>query len=338
MYEIRLCRSDEYNKLAEFLHKYWREDHIFARDKQVLDWQHKEADHYNFIVANHIESDEFHAILGIISPSFYSKGRITIGDNIWLAIWKVENSLAQASSLGVELFEFVVNEYRPASISAIGISEAVKKLYRLLGMKPGVMTQYYIKNPTITDSKIAVFSQKPAGYALDIGGGNQLENISKENLDEFMEKLSFPLDKKGIEYITNRYIHHPRYRYMYLGLSLDKQPAALFVARAVETACAKCLRVVDFIGLEELPDSVSIKETVECYLAAQCFEYADFLYFGPYAEKIVNLGFSIPSEAELIPHLFEPFVKETVEVHLSYSGDQEFSAVKGDSDLDRPNL
>jgi hypothetical protein len=144
MYEVRLCKSSELSLLKDFLRDSWSPDHIFLKDQEILDFQHKSPDGYNFVVANHCEKKEFHGVLGFISPSHYSNGEILSGDSIWLAIWKVDKDRAESNSLGFDLLNYINDQFCPSSITAIGINRQVSLLYRLIGFQINTMNHWFI--------------------------------------------------------------------------------------------------------------------------------------------------------------------------------------------------
>ena len=73
------------------------------------------------------------------------------------------------------------------------------------------------------------------------------------------------------------------------------------------------------------------------FLYLNKYDYVDFLEFGFDKKIIKGFGFELSSENLYVPHLFEPFVKDRVEVVIAYKSKDRFYCTKGDSDLDRPN-
>jgi len=73
-YELRFCRADEREQLVDFLRKYWRENHIFVLRPDLLDWQHldRKNNRYNYVVAQHRKSGDFHSILGFVPTNVIS--------------------------------------------------------------------------------------------------------------------------------------------------------------------------------------------------------------------------------------------------------------------------
>lgn len=338
-YTIRLCRRDELDKLLDFIGRFWKSNHIFLTNKKILDWQHLEGGNYNFVVANYEPKDEFHGILGFISPEFFSNGRISGSEQIWLAIWKVEKSLSVSNSIGIDLLNFIKNRYRPKIISAIGINKEVWHVYRLLGFKVGKLCQSYLLNPKMKNFKIAQLknyqdSRVKLQNLLDETVVIEMmdsEKLSELNLASISFKRSF-----GREYIKQRFLNHPFYSYNVYAVRWKDLLISIFVARVVRVSSSKCLRIVDFWGLENAdkkvyPALIKLVEDEDC-------EYIDIISSKSDFAQLSNIGFKLNTEESYVPHLFEPFLIDRSEVMFATSVDYDVPMFKADSDLDRPNI
>jgi|TARA_B100001964_G_scaffold181043_1_gene200168 hypothetical protein len=335
-YDIRLCKLNEKKKIIDFIRKYWKKNHILAKNEKLLNWQYKGKNCYNFVVANHINLNEFHAILGLISPSFFIKEKILNHDHIWLSIWKVENSLIEEKSLGIKLLDFVNKYYKPNSISAIGINSDVTKVYKFIGFKTGVLKHYYIKNSNLKIFKIAKFSKRTILQENDlVECFYKIKKINYKNLNKLKKQINKISKLKNYIYLVNRYLNHPIYKYCFLTLYQGKKLISLIIARTINQNMSKCLRIVDVINLQSI--TLSIKTAFEKYLALNELEYVDFLHYGTSENEIKNLGFCEKERDSIIPTLFEPFLFENKNIAFAYLSKNDFYIFKGDSDLDRPN-
>src|SRR5687768_1045148 len=86
---IDFCALDAVGELMEFLREHWSANHILARSREVLDWQHRnEAEgRYNFLVARD-EGGRIVGVLGFIPSSRYDPS-LARDETVWLALWKV---------------------------------------------------------------------------------------------------------------------------------------------------------------------------------------------------------------------------------------------------------
>ena len=88
--ELEFCKRDKVDSLIDFIDKNWKKDHIFVRNRELFNWQHKTKDLYNFILA--IEGKKIIGILGFIPTSKFSD-ELIVNNEIWLAIWKVRHDI-----------------------------------------------------------------------------------------------------------------------------------------------------------------------------------------------------------------------------------------------------
>ena len=334
VYEIRLCRHEELNLLKSFIEKSWSNTHIFLKDQSILDFQHKSLTAYNFVVAYHKEKKCFHGILGIISSSFYINRTISQKDDLWLAIWKVNKDLAELKSLGIDLFEYAVQQFKPKSISAIGIDESVTLLYKFMGFTIDRMKQWFIPNKINTQKNLIIgnipdrkLTLSPKCYAVILPKDKEL------NLNNFFSKKTV---RESFSYISTRYLKHPIFEYKIIGIfNQINKLIAVCVGREVSIDDNKVFRLTELIIDKSLTQD--FKGAFDKFLQLNMYEYVDFLEFGFDEKLLEGFGFEHNSENLYVPHLFDPFVKRRKEVIIAYKSEDLFYCTKGDSDLDRPN-
>ena len=343
-YSIRFCKKEEHDKLVGFIKTNWNVDHIFVKNPEILKWQHLQDNQYNFVVANHDLTDKFHAVLGIVSTSFFAEGKLKHGDDIWLAIWKVNKDLSEDKSIGTELLEFVKSTLSPRTISAIGINSEVAMLYKLMGFRVGHLSQSFILNAYMEEFNIARIEKKH----LKESGENlvtqiaskliQFEEVPAKDLLNYSSVVRQQLPRKTIEYVIGRYVNHPKYSYNYHAVVRCGIPIALFVVRKIFVGASSCLRIVDFFS----PDSIQehLFSQFQKLLVRENSEYIDFVSAGIGDDVIKRLGFVKCSVEGYVPHLFEPFSPDLTKIQFACNAkniDDFFCVFKGDSDLDRPN-
>lgn len=336
MYEIRLCKIEEIDLLRAFLETSWSKNHVFTKNKDVLDFQHLALDSYTFVVAYHLETNCFHGVLGIISPDFYVDRKIGKGQHVWLAIWKVDKDIAKSNSLGMDMLTFVETEFSPKSISAIGINSTVALLYKLIGFKTKTMNQWFLPNRKIVEPKLIVGDLPERQHCLSNSSGMVMD-YEVELEGEVQQFLSKCRARRNFSYIVQRYLNHPTYKYnVYVFKKNESVIYAIAVGRKITVDGANVLRLTEMFTdsdySSDLGGSLNVlMERNEC-------EYIDFLEYGFAPESLIEMGFLKCSDRLFVPHLFEPFVAERSEVKIAFKSDKPFICTKGDSDLDRPNL
>lgn len=335
MYEVRLCRHDELELLKKFIATSWSPNHIFLSNQDILNFQHRAQNAYNFVVAYHKETKSFHGILGFISPNFYKDRAVTRNNDIWLAIWKVDKELAERKSIGMDLLNYVVSEFEPNSISAIGINKSVSHLYRILGFKIKNMNHWFTANSTMKEKKLIV-GKLPDGrlYKSNSGFVKILDNESMSGMKDLLTNRTM---KEDFSYIEERYLRHPIYQYEIIGIyDEDDKIFALGVGRGVSAKGTNAFRLTELFIVGDIPESSN--HTFDIFLQQNGYEYVDFVEYGFDAELLASLGFVQCNEFLYVPHLFEPYVAEKQDVLIAYKAGEPFQCTKGDSDLDRPNL
>ena len=101
--EFGICTKDKVEALIDFIDKHWKQDHVFVRNRELFNWQHKSKDLYNFVLA--VEDENIIGILGFIPTSQFSD-ELIVNNEIWLAIWKVRDDI-QMPGLGLLMLKFL---------------------------------------------------------------------------------------------------------------------------------------------------------------------------------------------------------------------------------------
>lgn len=333
LYEIRYCKKDEYDKLIDFLSKYWKGDHIFCKSKEIFEFQHGKAEngYYDFVVAVHKETQEFHAVLGFIRSSRYD-GRVF--DNpqaIYGALWKVRDDVhnSEIGKLGLGVLYYLIKSFPNATYVTLGLSKYSQTIYQALHFKFDLMKHYYIANVNVNKYYII---QNP-----------ELKDCEKINENIVLRKLKDAVDikneyfpDKNPEYIRNRYLRHPTYNYELIGIYREERLVCEWITRKIRVGDAICIRIIDMVGsLEDIGD---IYGNVNVYLQEEGAEYIDCYNYGLPQEQFFELGFTVKKADTIVPNYFEPFERSNVDIHCAANGGNDVVIFKGDADQDRPNV
>jgi len=334
MVSIRFCRADELDKLQKFIDEKWRKGHRLGYDQDLMHWQHlnKTNNNIHFVIALDDEINKIIAILGFIPLSQYDNALESEKD-LWLAIWKTDETNPRSKGTGIQLLEFLIEYYQPKSIGAIGINARVKKLYQALRFKTDVLQQYYFLNPEIKEYKIA---SAPAAAINVAFLQSDIEIKEIKELSSVKDLLIQASPKKSIDYCIQRYGRHPYYNYLFYGVYHKEKIETLWVIRKIEVNGSSCLRLVDMIGNLSLQESLS-SQLLQLLRLHQA-EYIDCLCYGIKEEIFSAQGFRKRTDSIIIPNYFEPFERRNIDIEFAYKTfRQEYIIFKGDSDQDRPN-
>jgi len=96
------------------------------------------------------------------------------------------------------------------------------------------------------------------------------------------------------------------------------------------------MRIIDWLG--DFLDC-SIVAEMQTVLSRYNCEYVDLVCKVPKPQEIIMMGFQKHDpDTELLPHLFEPYVRSNEPVRYAVkSSVMPYHIFKGDGDLDRPN-
>lgn len=363
METIRFCQINEIDKLQQFLNAYWVKDHILSKHKQLLEFQHLNnvENQINYVVAV-TDVGEFTAVLGFIPTWQYTEPKLVprpvnkkrYANNttdLWLAIWC--RAPHATKGVGMKLYDFLVNHYKPRSIAAIGINDEIKNRYQNMGFTAGKLNQYYYQKSKNKISKIPF----PDNYTY---------KLSRADIKCFGElqnpRQSPSIPTKTKEYFINRYINHPVYEYDFLGIYQNGKLVDIIVMRVnyviIPEFASKCLRIVDaYNNFYNVPN---ITYALDDFMDLMSCEYVDCLNYGLPESVFTDMGFKKRIKDEIIiPNYFEPFVQKNIDIefaykifnpipeselknynpNLPYKGELfNYVIFKGDSDQDRPNL
>lgn len=339
-YTFRRCQLDDVDNLLNFIRLYWNQNHIFLKSKILFDFQHfnKLTSDYNFLIAIFNETNEIHGILGII-PLFHYDPNLIKYNEAWGGIWKVREDVKnkELPKIGSILFQHF-DIFR--SHGSVGMSKVAQILHKFKKYEVSNLNQYFFLNKQIDNFNIATIPSnylfpkvRALKYKSSINKINNLQNLQNE-------KLFTPYyPKKSINYLINRFLLHPLYKYSFLGIYNDlNKLQGIFVTRNINIYKSKVIRIVDFYG--DLSNVQDLSYYFQILLEEEKAEYIDILNFGIDEQIFYNIGFEKLDQKSniIIPNYFEPFVKQNIELNCAYRSNDEYVFFKADADQDRPNL
>ncbi len=139
--------------------------------------------------------------------------------------------------------------------------------------------------------------------------------------------------RKNYEYIVNRYVNHPSYKYSFLLIYRGEDLLTVSVFREINIDGSKVSRIVD--GFGENITNPMFSYNISQFLKDFNYEYIDLV---SNIEHMPGSGFVSSSESIIIPNYFEPFEKRNVQIDYAYKSTSDLVIYRGDSDQDRPNL
>ncbi len=332
LYKIRCAELSEYDKIRSFINMYWKNNHILVESKKLFDFQHLRvgAKQYDFVIAEHKETGEIHAVYGFINSAIYDMDSSIRPNAVWGALWKVRKDVnnKEIKKIGLAVLYYILDLYPNSPFITLGLSKYSQFIFEGLNFGFGKMNHYYFANKDC----ISPIISKNLRY--NVSHGN-----SKVCLKEFLfdrEIVSDYIPKKNNDYLLNRYSNHPYYKYDLWGMYIDDVLINVWVTRLIAIEGARCLRLVDIIGrTRNWPNAViALQSLVEKYNA----EYVDCYNYGIKEAEFMNLGMFKVEDPTIIPNYFEPFEQRNIDVYYAFCYDKEVCIFKGDGDQDRPTI
>ena len=342
-YDIRLCLEEEHEDLQAFLRAHWSPKHIFVLSKDILDFQHlnKETNTYNFVIAREKVSNEIHAILGFVPTSQFDEEIKRA--MLWPCIWKSRKDINR-TGLGVTMYHYLKSNFATETISILGISEHALSIYKHWNFKTGVIEHFVMPNFKAADHLARGLSTVYHCFDAERIDDKFLLEVSKsEYLEMDSENPIFRVNSiyKSKGYYLNRFMKHPIYKYVFLGIRNKDSIDAIIVARSCGDGEANCLRIVDFIG--DVSNLIGVRNQLQAYLQRYDYEYVDLIEVGLEKSVLNAAGFINRKDYSgmIVPNYFEPFLRENIDLDYAYKTVVEDSKeifFKADADQDRPNL
>ena len=233
--EVDYLARDEYPLAAEFLHRHWAANHVYARSRELFDWTFSrgdpwDRDTYSFAVAR--ENGRMVGILGAIPFWLNAHGIVSRG--LWLANW-MSLPDQRCAGTGIKLLEAF---QRPPfeHLVSFGINLEVARLYRAMRWRLiDDIPRHVLVLPEARDSMAGLLQRADAGRSAaacralaetfvhgdEAGGTASHEKISWENElpADWNERgwARFAPEMIGAArdeaYLRWRYLQHPTFDY-----------------------------------------------------------------------------------------------------------------------------
>ena len=297
--EIRHLKTEELPELQSFINKFWRKDHILATNRALMNYQHFNGNHYNWIIA---KDTEIQVILGFV-PTWQYDAEIKRTD-IWLCIW-MRSDKELPKGTGTKLLDYLEDYYHPNTVAAIGINDKIEQLYLKRGWQSGVLNHYYFVSP----GKIAAYKE---GKRFEPG----------------LTGVGFSIPQKSLKYVEKRYFKHPFYAY-----KAWKLGGFSIITRKISVMGGACLRIVDCFTENEESFIECSPYAFHDLCMTQQVDYIDMVT----NRTVVPRGLEKKPADLILPNWFEPFVQGDKPIKYAHNGGRLYEIHKGDADQDRPS-
>ena len=337
MAEIKRCTQSDLKSVMDFLHEHWAKDHVLAKHRGLMDWQHADENHpgmYNWLIA--VDDKGIQGVLGFIPTSKFDQA-LSEKPLTWLALWKIRPE-PKNRGVGLQLLNTLVQTESMGVIAVQGINPQHPAMYKALGYFTGALGQYFVCNPNKTQSLLVV--PKDLKLPVPLKGKAVMKELKANDLASIVLAPFDPrVPLKTPLYFLNRYLIHPVYTYKVFEVLLQGRSVAIIATRIAESGTTKVLRIVDFLGAEvALPECGT---AIGLLMRENNCEYADFWQYGLAEEILGASGFRRAhfGDEVIVPNFFEPFLQRNAKIEFAIKGlkGEKLAIFRGDGDQDRPN-
>lgn len=331
---IRFAKTSDVDKIIEFIKDYWKEDHIFVKDKSFFEYTYcTDGERVNFVIGIGSQSEKIYGIRGYICSNLCDN------PDTWGAIWK--KAPYAPKGFGRELQLFLIEHLKPRVLAGVSISKEGLVARKKLNEQGGKLKHYY-RLANKSEYKIAVIKNKiilPVTKELTY---RLIEVPTMKRLSDVFDSSRYSERRfyKDDWYIERRYFMYPYYKYRVLGICKDNPNKfdSILITREVEQNHNKILRIVDFIGIDQ--DLAGLSNAIDQLISENGYEYIDFYQYGINDDIMKSMGMMLKDEndSNIIPNYFEPFLQMNIDIDFSATDVTNLYVFKGDSDQDRPNV
>jgi len=337
MIDIRRCGSGDVAAVMTFIDLYWRKGHVLGTCRELMDWQHKEADgSYNYLLV--WDSDDLLGVLGYIPTRRYDPA-LKEHNLLWLALWKVRDDV-MVSGLGLRMLQALSRVEPHVAIGVSGINLTHPPMYTALRYKVAALTQYYLVNPNTPLSLVFAPADRKT-WPHRLGGDAVFTEMDMDRLNAMTwEGQAMP--QKTPIYFGRRFLQHPFYRYRVFLISRNcssKGQTGLIATRIATYQGAAALRIVDFAG-----DAHILAHCGTAFhelMSQENVQYADFWQYGLPSGVLEASGFEAvdPGGSVIVPNYYEPFLAQNGRILCAVQSQEQSPLLvfRADGDQDRPN-
>lgn len=335
LYDIRIARKGDIEKVMKFIEYEWKTNHILAINRDFFEYEHLVGDRINFIIAVNKQTQKIDAVQGFIQYRKDLKDSDVFG-----VIWKTSNEV-KIPFLGIEVIKRVLKLTGARNYWGIGSNPKTSlPLHRdLLKFNVGKLDHYYrIKDKEVYN--IAVIGNKKI-LPVETTDYKMIECEEYSNIQDFIQNDYEKGDyrpQKDEWYINKRYFSHPRYRYKSWKVVRNNKIYLTIIGREILYNNTKILKIVDCLGKKEYLTYISSE--MQRIIDEGNYEYVDFYQIGIPESIMKSAGFTkiIQDDVNIIPLYFSPYLPKNIDIFYgtNYKG-ADYTMFIGDGDQDRPN-
>lgn len=328
---IGRLRPQELPAFRAFCLKAWGKPHPLIHNEALFAYYYRDPDgSLRFAAARDRETGRFLSVCGWIAAS--------AGDapDVWISF--LVSGKGAPAALSLRLFEFIREHTGCRTFACNNIRPKTRALYEFFGYTVAEMTQYYRINKFVDNYTICIIRRPDvlpvASSSLTAEPLLDADALARFPFEVYRENQPY----KDRAYVQKRFFENQWFDYKVYALCAGGVPVALLVLRIIDSAGARVIRVVDFIGdRAQIP---GCGEFLDRLMRESGAEFADWYAYGVGDGAMTQAGF-LPRRADdpnILPNYLEPPLYENVDFTLFTSAPSGYLMFKADGDQDRANL
>jgi hypothetical protein len=348
MLKFRKAIKNDRKKIQKFIDLNFKKNHILAKNTKFFKWLYSDKQINCILTLNKNE------ILGIylyIPLSHFDKKLHK--NHIFFSTWTVKgfkknisiNENKEGIAIALKIINNIYQYFKSYLIINVGIDIRLKKFHEYKKIKSYISNHHFIISPYIKKFNILQkcshlikkFNKKKNKAKINFKKIKKLNDLKKLETEDL---FNYQIPLKSNDYLINRYLKHPIYKYHIYAIS-RKKTIALCVFRVAKAKNTNVIRIIDYVGSNKSFRYLNhfFYKILKLYKA----EYLDFYSFGIPLSDLKKSGLIDKNNYKdlIIPEYFEPFLYKNIVIpvgYLNYVTKGNVRIFKGDGDQDRPSI
>jgi len=329
----RIANIKDKKNILGFLKKNFNRHHFFVRNNFFFNWQHVRKNKITFGLAK--LKNDFTCVQGFVPQSHYDKKLSS--REIYMTIASGTKSAPPGSLL--RLFSFIKDQIKAKIIITSGFVPRTKLYNEKLGFKTNLMDHFFF---IIDKKKYNIIKiNKKINQKIKIKKGKFLELKKKDFVcNSFTKLYQYSLPRKSNDFIINRYLEHPIFKYKVYKV-FDDHNTCIVVIRVINIKKNCLIKIVDFIGRDI--EIIKLGKLIEHLEIKYSPEIIDICSYGINTKYYKSLGLFDRRKFKdlVIPDHTSPLEKINIDLSIGYIASEKYEKciriMRGDGDRDRPS-
>ena len=349
MLKLELAEKKDIKNIQKFIDSNFKKNHILSTNNKLFNWLYVKKK-VNCLIAC-FESE----IVGIylFTPLNQFDSKLS-SNQIYLSTWTVKgfskknfiNSDNKRSvAIAIKMINKIYQILNKKFTINVGIDQRLVKFHKLKNIESTISNHHFIISPRVKKFKILMNINKhvilPKMNYKKKYDYFEIKNKSQFKKYDINELFNYQIPLKSKEYLINRYLNHPIYKYYIYAIS-KKKVLSLCVFRVVNAKNTNVIRMIDYIGSNK--SFTNLKNFFINIMSEFNAEYLDFYSFGIPLKILKKSGLINKKQKKefIVPDYFNPFVYKNIDIpigclNLKKKDIKKFRLFKGDGDQDRPS-